>query len=317
MLIVEDLGHLPRPLEHPILAIGVFDGVHVGHQAILRRLRERASERRGTAVVMTFSPHPQKVIRPDHAPLLIQTEAQKEEMLRAMGLEVAVRLPFTRRLSLFSPLEFVREILARHGVREIHVGSNFRFGHRRSGDFDTLRELGGEYGFEVYKTEPVCFRGSRVSSTRVRSALAEGQVGQARRLLGRPYEMRGTVVRGAGRGAGLGFATANLQAENELIPAVGVYTTRTRVNGDQHPSVTNIGYRPTVAGERPASPVVETHILDYHGDLYGKGMSLEFYRRIRPEMKFAGLPELVERIAVDTRRTRIFWRRVQGKENPR
>lgn len=313
MLIVEDLTQAPSSLRDPILAIGVFDGLHLGHQMILRGLVERAHARGGSAAVLTFTPHPQKVIRPADAPRLLQTQKQKEEMLDRLGLDLMIRLPFTRRLSLLTPEEFVSEIILRQRVKEIHVGSNFRFGHRRQGDFAALRELGFRYGFEVHEVESVCFRGCRVSSTRVRRLLTEGNVSLARRLLGRPYQIRGTVVRGAGRGKTIGFPTANLQLENELIPAVGVYVTRSLVNGGWTASVTNIGFRPTVDLRQPSGPVVESHLLDYHGDLYGKSMSVEFCRGIRPEMKFADLEELKKQIRLDVKGARRYARRLAAR----
>ncbi len=313
MLTIDDLQRWPRDLAFPLLAIGVFDGVHVGHREILRRLVERARLRSGAAMVLTFRPHPQKVIRPSEAPMLLQTERQKLEMLKETGLDVLIRLPFTRKLSLLTPEEFAESILARHGVREIHVGSNFRFGHRRSGDFRALDELGKRWGFEVHEIKPVCLRGERVSSTRIRRLLLEGRVAAARRLLGRAYQIQGTVVRGAGRGADIGFPTANLLPENELVPAVGVYSTRALINGHAFPAVTNVGFRPTVDREGPSTPVVETHLLDYVGDLYGKSMGLDFCRRIRPEIKFSGVDELKRRIERDVERTRAYLGRLAAR----
>lgn len=310
MNVVESLEALPQQPAYPVMAIGVFDGVHRGHQAILEGLRDRARETAGTSLVLSFHPHPQKVIRPGDAPRLLQTGVQKEQMLRRLGIDYLIRHPFTRRLSLYTPDEFARRILYSHGIKEIRVGANFRFGHRRSGDFQTLQRLGQRYGFEVVEVEAVHTRGLRISSTLIRRALDEGRTSLARHLLGRPYQIRGVVIRGEGRGAGLGFPTANLQPRNELLPSGGVYLTHAWVNGDCHASVTNIGVRPTL--DRPAAaPIVETHLLDYTGDLYGKSLALDFWLRWRDEKKFDNLQRLREQIGRDIEAARRYFDRLE------
>lgn len=316
MRIYDSIEEFPKDLPYPVMAIGVFDGVHRGHQAILRRLVERAREKAGTSVILSFHPHPQKVISPADAPLLLQTPRQKEAILESLQIDVLIKLPFNRRFSLLSPREFAHDILFKQGIREIYVGSNFRFGHRRSGDFDTLKRLGQEFGFEVYETEVVCFRGTRVSSTRIREVLRQGRVALARRLLCRPYQIRGTVVRGSGRGRDLGFPTANLHPENELIPATGIYATRVRVNGNRLVGATSIGYRPTFPQALPHVPVVETYILDFKGDIYGQALQLDFWFRLRGEKRFDSLEALVEKMNADIARIRRYWQKVlsSGKE---
>jgi riboflavin kinase/FMN adenylyltransferase len=214
-------------------------------------------------------------------------------------------------LSLYHPEEFVERILLPIGTREVHVGANFRFGHRRRGNLDTLRELGTQFDFEVFVTETVSFRGQRISSTRIRNLLKQGRVAPAKRLLGRPYEIEGAVVRGAEKGAQLGFPTANLRTDNELIPATGVYVTRTSISGGVHLGATNIGYRPTLYQELEPVPTVETHLLDFEGDLYGQEMRLEFCYRLRGEQKFSSLEHLVRQIGVDLRRTREYAARIE------
>ena len=297
---------LPEGLRDPVMTIGVFDGLHLGHQKILRGLVQRARERDGTSVLLTFTPHPQKVILPGDAPPLLQTFSQKAEMLRGLGVDVTVRLPFTRELSLYSPDQFARKILDYHGIREVHVGRNFRFGHGRKGDFQTLEALGRNSQFSVHPTEPVCCRGSRVSSTKIRHGLKQGHVSLARRFLARPYEIRGTVVRGSDRGTLIGYPTANLDPENELIPATGVYVTRVRVDGITHWGGTNIGYRPTLDQQERVRPVIETHLIDVEQDLYGKSMSLEFFFRLRSEKQFAGIEHLKKQIDHDILRVRQY-----------
>jgi riboflavin kinase / FMN adenylyltransferase len=310
MLIIHDLNQLHPSLKHPVLTIGVFDGVHRGHQETLGQVVRRAREKSGTALVLTFDPHPQKMISPDHAPQLLQTPRQKERIMERLGIDVLIQLPFTRRLSLLTPEEFVERIVYNHGIREIFVGDNFRFGHRRAGNFDTLFALGKRFGIDVFPVEPVEFRGSKISSTRIRMLLEEGRASLARRLLGRPYHIIGTVVRGAGAGARLGFPTANLQVENELVPGTGVYAGQAVLFGERFVSVTNIGYRPTLHPGAPGRPVIETHLLDYQQDLYGVTLELELCLRLRNEQKFPSIDHLKRQIEKDIRTTREYLAKV-------
>ena len=292
------------------MTIGVFDGVHLGHQLILQRLTERAKKKNGTSVLLTFTPHPQKIISPSQAPLLLQTRHQKEKILEALDVDIMLRLPFTRRLSLDSPSDFALQILHNHGIREIHVGSNFRFGHRRSGDISTLTSLGEEYRFQVHEIAPVHHRGARISSSNVRRVLGAGRATLARHLLGRPYQVEGIVVRGSGKGAQLAFPTANLDLENELIPATGVYITRAHLDGKTYPAVTNIGNRPTIRGQSTDKPVVEPHLLDFKENIYGKHMKLDLCFRLRAEKKFAGVEDLKRQIRKDVERTRKYIKKL-------
>ena len=306
MRVVENLDLLQSELACPVLTIGVFDGVHLGHQEILKRVVSRAGEVGGTAVVLTFRPHPQKVISSRDAPPLLQTDEQKIELLEREGIEVLVRTPFTRKLSLLSPRQFVQSVLHRRGIREVHVGSNFRFGHRRAGDFQLLRELAGECGIRVEGIEQVRTGQGRISSTMIRENLRLGRVGEASSMLGRPYEIWGTVVKGAGRGGRLGFPTANLQVLNELIPAVGVYVTQVQLDGVPIGSVTNIGFRPTLTPGTDPLPVVESHILDFNGNLYGQPLRLRFLKRLRPEEKFDNVEKLQHQVQRDIQNARDY-----------
>ena len=305
MQIIDDLKNLPPGLPYPVATIGVFDGLHLGHQAIVKGVVRRAREKNGTAILLTFSPHPQKIISPADAPSLLQLPAQKHRLLSEMGLDILVRFPFSRQVSRFSPERFVRDVLGSHGVREIHVGSNFRFGYGRAGNFKTLESLGRKFGYDVFSIDSVRFRGQRVSSTIVRKLLAQGRVALCRRLLNRPYQILGTVVRGSGRGADLGYPTANLQPSSELIPATGVYVTRATVNGAVFVGATNVGYRPTL-GEPAENPVVETHLLDADCDLYGEFMALDFWCRLRGEKRFRSLEALKRQLGCDVRTTRKY-----------
>ena len=310
MQIIQDLAEFSRSLSYPVMTIGVFDGVHRGHQLILERLTERAKKKQGTSVLLTFTPHPQKVISPAQAPLLLQTRHQKEKILETLDVDIMLRLPFTRRLSLYSPSEFALQILHNHGIREIHVGSNFRFGHRRSGDIATLRSLGEEYRFQVHEIDPVYHRETRISSSYIRRLLSAGKVTLARRLLGRPYQVEGIVVRGSGKGAQLDFPTANLELENELVPAAGVYVSRAHLNGKTYTAVTNIGYRPTIREQSTDVPVVEPHFLDFEENIYGKHMKLDLCFRVRAEKKFDGVEDLKRQIGKDVERTRRYMKKL-------
>ena len=306
MLIVEDLDHLSQRFKHPVMAIGVFDGVHLGHQAVLRRVVERAREKGGNSMLLTFVPHPQKVIAPRDAPLSLQTDQQKQDVLRQFEIDVMVRLPFTREISLYSPEQFAHKILYDHGIREILVGSNFRFGHRRSGDFKTLQSVATKLGIVVDQIQPVCFRSIPVSSTKIRQLLKQGTVSLANRLLTRPYQLQGTIVRGSQKGSELGFPTANLNLDNELIPATGVYVSRAYIDENAYPSVTNVGYRPTLHHDHHQEPVVESYLLDYHGDLYGKTTRVDFYLRLRAERQFENADALKRQIERDIARGRKY-----------
>lgn len=305
MLIVDDLAQVPDPLDYPVVSIGSFDGIHRGHQAIIQRLLEVTKERKGTSIVLSFSPHPQRVIAPATAPALLQTPAQREQILQALGIDVLFRLPFNRKISLLSPERFVHEILLAWRVDEIVVGTNFRFGHKRSGDFELLRRLCAQRGIEVHGIEPVRFRNVRISSTRVRGLLLEGRVSLARRMLARPYEISGTVVRGAGNGVLLGFPTANLAPENELAPAVGVYAGLAHIDETPRLCVINVGFRPTLHW-RQETPVVEAHLLDFERDLYGSRLTLQFCLRLRGEKKFDSIDSLKKQIAKDVGLTRKY-----------
>src|SRR5918911_3680039 len=265
----------PRPAHwrQPVLALGNFDGVHRGHRKILERMRRVAGEHGATAVVMTFDPHPPRVVRPDKAPPLLMTKAQKLEAFAEAGLQGAAIVRFTPELSRWDPEMFVRTVLVDWlRVSEVWVGANFLFGHDRTGNFSLLRVLGGRYGFKAEKIDPVRYKDFVVSSTRVRRLVSEGRVDEAGALLGHQYAVDGIVMRGDQRGRTLGFPTANLCTENELLPPHGVYATTARVGDVVHASVTNIGTRPTV--DDSGRTVVETHLFDFDRDLYGQSLRI-------------------------------------------
>src|SRR5262245_8457475 len=272
----------PRHWIRPVLALGNFDGLHRGHRKILDRVKRVAGEHGATAVVMTFDPHPPRVVRPDKAPALLMTKDQKLEAIAATGIQGAAIVRFTAELSRWDPEMFVRTVLVDWlHVAEVWVGANFLFGHDRAGNFSMLRALGARYGFRAEKIDPVRYKDFVVSSTRVRRLITEGRVDEAGALLGRQYFIDGTVMRGDARGRTIGFPTANLCTENELLPPHGVYATTARVGEIVYPSVTNIGTRPTV--DQSGRTVIETHVFGLNHEVYGTGLRIGFVQRLRDE----------------------------------
>jgi riboflavin kinase/FMN adenylyltransferase len=306
-----DVIHFPddqRPQRwlQPVLALGNFDGVHRGHRKILERLQRVAIERGATSVVMTFEPHPPRVVRPDKAPRLLMTTRQKLDEIAAVGVHGAAIVRFTPELSRWDPETFVRVVLVDWlRVSEVWVGANFLFGHDRAGNFSLLRTLGAQYGFKAEKIDPIRYKEFVVSSTRIRRLVAEGRVDEAGALLGHQYYMDGTVTQGDRRGRTIGFPTANLCTENELMPPNGVYATTATIAGTVRRSVTNIGVRPTV--DTSGRTTVETHIFDFDRDLYGSSIRLGFVQRLRDERAFESLEALHNQIAADCGRARVLF----------
>jgi riboflavin kinase/FMN adenylyltransferase len=306
-----DVIHFPedtRPARwnHPVLALGNFDGVHRGHRKILERVQRVAGEHGATAVVMTFEPHPPRIVRPDKAPPLLMTNAQKLEALAEAGLHGAAIVHFTPELSRWDPEMFVRTVLVDWlRVADVWVGANFLFGHDRAGNFSLLRSLGARYGFKAEKIDPVRYKDFVVSSTRVRRLIAEGRVDEAGALLGHQYYIDGAVVRGDARGRTLGFPTANLCTENELLPPHGVYATTAAIDDVVRPAVTNVGVRPTV--DQSGRTSIETHIFDFDRDVYGATIRVGFVQRLRDERAFESLDQLRAQIAADCRRARVLF----------
>jgi riboflavin kinase/FMN adenylyltransferase len=299
----------PRPpwLVHPVIALGNFDGLHRGHLKIIERVKRGAAEHGGTPMAMTFDPHPPRVVRPDKAPPLLMTKTQRLEALHRAGVQCVAVVRFTRELSEWDADTFVRKALVDWlRVSEVWVGANFLFGHGRTGTFSVLRGLGQSYGFRADKIDPVRYKDFVVSSTRIRRLVAEGRMDEAAALLGRAYYVDGAIVEGRRRGRELGFPTANLQTDNELVPPNGVYATIMTIDGIVHGGVTNIGMRPTF-GE--TSPTIETHVLNYSGNLYGQSVRLAFVQRLRDERRFEDVDALRAQIDADKRRAeRLFTR---------
>jgi riboflavin kinase / FMN adenylyltransferase len=288
-------------------AIGNFDGVHVGHQRILRSLVEEARAAGHLSGVLTFDPHPSKLLHPESAPALISTLAQRLACFEAAGLDAAVVLPFTREFASLSPEAFAREVLTDAlGAAAIFVGDNFRFGHRQSGDTELLIRLGEQIGFHVKVVKPVRLRGELVSSTLVRRAILEGHVDRAGRMLGRPFALTGEIRPGTGQGSKLVVPTLNLAYEQELIPARGVYATEALVRGKLYRAATNVGFRPTFDG---AALAIESHLLEFAEEIKSGPMELRFWKRLREEKKFASPADLRRKVLRDIARTRQFFSR--------
>jgi phosphoribosyl 1,2-cyclic phosphate phosphodiesterase len=300
-----------------VLTIGNFDGLHLGHQAILRAVVKRASETGDVATALTFDPSPRKVLRPESAPLRLSTNAQRMDWFGFLGLEAAVVLPFTLDLARLSPDDFVQQILVRGlHVRAVLVGENFRFGHQQAGDVSLLRALGARHGFAVEIIPPVAYEGEIVSSTVIRREIAAGNLTHAARLLGRPFALTGEIAPGTGTGRRFTFPTLNLKPDQELLPARGVYVTRTLLAGEtkSRRSVTNVGMRPTFNG---SSLSVETHLLDFSQEVTARRMEVHFWKHLREEKKFTGPDELRTQIARDIASADAFFSRLRRLRSAR
>lgn len=308
MEVFRKLEQVPSGFGPTVLTVGNYDGLHVAHQHVLRRVVERAKGLGARSVVVTFEPHPTRILRPGEAPPLITPVPYKLRLLEQMGLDAALILPFTRDLSMMPPFEFAEEIIATGlDAVEVHEGFNFRFGHRAEGNVDRLREYGKRLGFQVHTYEPMKVRGHIVSSSQVRKLIADGHVAQARHLLGRPFRIYSTPGRGRGYGHKYTVPTVNLSRYDELLPKDGVYVTQIALSGERFQGVSNIGNRPTFG---PDSFAIETHILDFHPiELTPETqVELTFLQRLRDEIKFPSVEALREQIGRDVRKTQCYFR---------
>jgi riboflavin kinase/FMN adenylyltransferase len=303
MQIVESLAAFDKlAYPKPVLALGNFDGVHLGHQAIFHRVIARAKHIGGTSMVFTFEPHPLQVLAPEKAPPLLTTYEQKMRLIAALGIVVGIRVPFTEQFARQEPIAFVRDVLCqRLGIHDVVVGYDFRFGHRRAGTVAFLQEQAANFGYQVTVIPAIMQDGTVVSSSNIRRFLQQGQVEQAARLLGRYYAIEGPVVEGFRRGMQLGFPTANVRPINAIVPHQGVYAVRVEWDQRLYPGVANVGYNPTFGNQALS---VEAHLFDVEANLYGATVRVEFLQRIRDERKFASVEELVAQIACDAQYAR-------------
>lgn len=313
MLLVHDAYRASDLPEGGIAAIGNFDGLHRGQRAVIDLVRARAAAAGMPSTVITFEPHPVAVLRPEAAPPRLTTAEKKEKLIEEAGVDVLLVVRFTPELSQTPARVFVREFLhQRLKLAEIYVGSTFVFGHRREGDVALLREMGESFGFAAFGVEQVSWQGERISSTRIRRALAEGRAEDAATMLGRPYALDGIVVRGDRMGQRLGWPTINLKTEDQLVPLEGVYASS--VHFPSFPAtfhcVTNIGTRPTVYENYQR--VVESHILDFQSDVYGERVELAFHKRLREERLFPSVMELSAQIGRDVEATRDYFAARRG-----
>lgn len=300
---IAELNRVPGPL---FLAIGVFDGVHLGHEAVIRRALNDAQIGHGTAVVVTFDPHPARVLRPQQAPRLLTSTVHKVRLIKALGIEYLLTVPFDATFAETPATRFIRQLVAAaHPLREICVGYEWCFGRGREGNLELLRTLGDEMGFDEVGVQAVQVDGTIVSSTLIRAAVEVGDLSGAARLLGRPYSILGTVVKGDQLGRKLGFPTANLSAHSEQFPPNGVYAVEAEWRDERLKGVVNIGVRPTIenaGGQR----VLELHLFDFDRDVYGEDIEVTFRSFIRGEKKFAGLDELKAQIARDAKAAQVM-----------
>jgi riboflavin kinase/FMN adenylyltransferase len=298
MKIIHDINEINQPIKNPVLTIGNFDGVHKGHMSLFDKVKEQAKKIDGTSVVMTFDPHPLKVMNSRSSPPIITPTGQKLELIARTGIDLIICIKFTLEFASITARDFIKDLLVeRLGIKEIVVGYDYSFGYKREGNIELLRELGKQYKYKVHVVSPVMVDNILVSSTTIRKLIKEGKLSEAKLLLGRDYQISGTVIKGKNRGARLlGFPTANLKIIDELIRKNGVYAVKVILGDRTYPGVTNIGFNPTFH-ENTLS--IETHILDFSGDILGRTMRVDFIERLRDEKSFENLEQLARQISRD------------------
>jgi len=298
---ISELTHLQGSI---FLAIGVFDGVHLGHQAVISTSTSHAGSADGTPVVITFDPHPLKVLRPRNAPHLLTATQHKIALIRDLGVEHLLVINFDKKFAATPPENFIEQLVIHsRPLREICVGHEWSFGKDRRGNLDLLKKLGAQFDFDVVGIPPVKVNGAVVSSTAIRQAVEKGDFAKAAAMLGRDYTILGTVKAGDKLGKKLGYPTANLSAHSEQFPPNGVYLVEARIQGVFYHGVVNLGYRPTISSGK-SERVLEIYLLDFDRDIYGENVEVRFVRYLRPERKFDSLEALVRQIELDVRQAR-------------
>ena len=307
MTVISDTKQIIKPLKNPVLSIGNFDGVHKGHLALFDKAKERAKYIGGQSAIITFHPHPINFMKPGNKPALITPTQQKMRLIKDAGIDVIYCLAFTKAFAAISARDFVHDILIdKIGVKEMVVGYDCTFGHRREGNISFLQDMGNRLGFAVHVVEPISIDGTLVSSTSIRKLVREGNLTKSKKLLGRDYQICGIVVKGRNRGARvLGFPTANLELIDELTPKKGVYAVKVFIDGQSYNGLINIGHNPTF-GKGPFS--VETHILDFSGDLLGRTIKINFIERLRAEKHFKTIEDLKTQICQDVIQAKEIFR---------
>ena len=304
MEILRSIPELERLRGPVFLAIGVFDGVHRGHQAVISTSADHARATSGTPVVVTFDPHPEKVLRPVAAPHLLTATEHKIALIRALGVEHLLIISFDKQFAATEPEDFVEKLVAHSKpLREICVGHEWSFGKNRRGNLDLLKRLGAKSNFDVVGIPPVKINGAVVSSTAIREAIEKGDLTKAAEMLGREYTILGTVTRGDNLGKKIGFPTANLSAHSEQFPPNGVYAAEARIEGELRRGVINLGVRPTVSSGK-SERVLEIYLFDFDRDIYGRDVEVRFSKFLRPEKKFETLDALVQQIRQDVKEAR-------------
>jgi riboflavin kinase/FMN adenylyltransferase len=298
MKVFKGIGEITPEFRSSVITIGNFDGIHLAHQEILQRVVREAGLRRSRSIVITFDPHPQKVLHPERRPFyLLTTLDEKVKLIESLDLDAVLLIAFTQAFSAMTAEAFVREILwDKLRIQKVFIGHDYAFGNRKQGNEDFLRSMGGMLGFEVESINTFTVSDTTVSSTNIRKAVLGGDVAKAALLLGHPYSLSGTVIRGYQRGREIGIPTANIEPGKELLPANGVYAVVVDLEGVRHAGVLNVGFNPTFSNEKLS---VEVHIMNFDGELYGKGLTVSFIERIRSEMKFESPQKLVDQILRD------------------
>jgi riboflavin kinase/FMN adenylyltransferase len=301
-------------LRSTVLTLGVFDGLHLGHQRIMQTVVERSKIVNAVPTAITFDPHPRAVLYPENAPPLLQTLDQRLANFEVLGIKQAIVIRFDKTFAAQNAEVFLRDIVhERLQAKEVYLGKGFAFGAHRAGNIELLRKMSAELGFFADEVPEICLREQRISSSKIRQLLADGKVNLARRMLGRPYGVEGQIIHGFERGRTIGFPTANLKPINRVIPKYGVYATATLIDDIWRRSITNVGVRPTFDGDK--EPSIESYVLDFDGDLYGDVLRVRFLHRIRDERKFSGIDELKAQIEKDTNRAANYFKHVGVKNS--
>lgn len=305
MRIIEDVRHCDERFSNLVLTIGSFDGVHLGHRRIIENVIADARERCGTAALMTLRPHPRQFFAPASAPNILTSDRKKEQLLADAGVDVLYVLPFNADVAGLDREEFLREIvIGRCGAKKLIVGHDFNFGKGAKGNFEYLREMAPALGLVVEQAETLILEGERVSSTRVREVILQGELEHATRLLGRRYSVVGEVITGRAMGRKLGYPTANIKPHNNAVPANGIYVAEAHFDGRRFMAAVNIGIAPTIRHE---DIMIEAFLLDFNEDLVGKTLEIVFHKRLRPEKKFHSLEDLIVAIGDDVTATRAYF----------